>query len=100
MYYLDDDNIVHPNLYKLLNIIDNTKLYTFNHKNRIKGNNIKVGYIDTAMIIIPYKLCEGIKWKLHLYDADGYYIKECYDKNENIHIYLDNDLCYYNKIGV
>ena len=36
MYYLDDDNIIHPNFYKLLNIIDNNKIYTFNQSNNIR----------------------------------------------------------------
>lgn len=100
IYYLDDDNIFHPDMYKLLNIIDNDKIYTFNQYNRIKGNNINVNHIDTAMVIMPYKLCKNVKWILNRYNADGYYIKECYDKNKNIHIYVDNNLCYYNKIGV
>jgi predicted O-methyltransferase YrrM len=99
LYYLDDDNIIHPNIYRLLNIVDNTKLYTFNQYNRIKGNNICVGQIDSAMVIIPYKLCKNEKWITDKYDADGYYIKECYDKNKNKHIYVDNNLCYYNKIN-
>jgi predicted O-methyltransferase YrrM len=99
LYYLDDDNIVHPNMYSLLNIIDNTKIYTFNQFNRIKGNNIGVACIDTAMVIIPYKLCQNVKWILDKYDADGYYISECYQNNKNIHIFVDNDLCYYNKIS-
>lgn len=96
IYYLDDDNIFHPNIYKLLNIIDNDKMYTFNQYNRIKGNNINVGRIDTAMFIMPYKLCKNIQWILDKYDADGYYIVECYNRNKNIHIFVDNDLCYYN----
>ena len=48
--YLDDDNVIHPNLYKVFDNIDNNKIYTFNQYNRIKGNNINVGYIDTAII--------------------------------------------------
>ena len=98
IYYLDDDNIVHPNMYKLLNIIDNNKIYTFNQYNRLKGKNICVGYIDTAMVIIPYNLCKNEKWILDKYEADGYYIQECYDNNKKIHIFIDNDLCYYNKL--
>jgi hypothetical protein len=98
LYYLDDDNIIHPILYKLLNIIENDKIYTFNQKNRIKGDNICVGHIDTAMAIIPYNLCKNIKWITDKYEADGYYIEECYNNNRNAHIYIDNDLCYYNKI--
>lgn len=100
LYYLDDDNIIHPNMYKLLNIIDNNKLYTFNQYNRIKGNDIRVGHIDTAMTIIPYKLCKNEKWILDRYDADGYYIQECYNNNKSLHIFVDNDLCYYNKLCV
>jgi predicted O-methyltransferase YrrM len=100
VYYLDDDNIIHPNLYKLLNIVNNNKIYTFNQCNRLKGDNINVCHIDTAMVIIPYNLCKNVRWILNTYSADAYYIKECYDENKNIHIYIDNDLCYYNKISV
>jgi len=99
IYYLDDDNIIHPNFYKLFNIINNNKIYTFNQCNRINGNNINVGQIDTAMFIIPYNLCKDVRWILYKYEADGHYIEECYDKNKDTHIYIDNDLCYYNKIG-
>jgi predicted O-methyltransferase YrrM len=98
LYYLDDDNIIHPNIYKLLNIVDN-KMYTFNQCNRLKGNNIAVSRIDTAMVIIPYRLCKNEKWLIGRYDSDGYYIIECHKKNKNTHIFVDNYLCYYNKIG-
>jgi len=99
VYYLDDDNLFHQNMYNLLDIIDNNKLYTFNQCNRLKGNNICVEAIDTAMVIIPYKLCKTEKWILHKYEADGYYITDCYNKNKNVHIFVDNDLCYYNKLN-
>jgi len=100
LYYLDDDNIIHPNLYNLLNIIDNNKIYSFNQHNRINGNRINVGSIDTAMLIIPYNLCKDIRWVLDKYEADGIYFEECYYKNINTHVYIDNTLCYYNKIKV
>ena len=52
LYYLDDDNIIHPNLYNLLNNIDNNTIYSFNQYNRIKGHIIhayeeedNIGYI-------------------------------------------------------
>jgi hypothetical protein len=99
LYYLDDDNIIHPDLYNLLDFINSTgnndKIYTFNQYNRIKGNNINVGYIDTPMVIIPYNLCKNITWKLYIYETDGYYIKECYDDNKDKHVYIDADLYYY-----
>jgi len=100
IYYLDDDNIIHPNLYRLLNIIDNGKFYTFNQTNRILGNNLKVFNIDTAMLIIHYNLCKDIKWIPDKYEADGYYIQDCYNINKNNHIYVNNDLCYYNYLNL
>lgn len=99
LYYLDDDNIIHPQLYTLLNIIDNDKIYTFNQYNRIKGDTIAVYRIDTAMVILPYKLCKHEKWMVHNYEADGRYMKACFEKNQSSHVYVDNDLCYYNFKG-
>jgi hypothetical protein len=98
LYYLDDDNIIHPNLYRLMNVIDNKKLYTFNQYNGIKGTNIEVRKIDTAMCMIPYGLCKDVRWIHNLYEADGHYIKGCYSKNNQLHIFVDNDLSYYNKL--
>lgn len=102
IYYLDDDNTIHPNLYKLLRIIDKNKIYTFNQQNgyELKGNNICVSGIDTAMCILDYQLCNDIKWINDRYDADGCYITECYEKNKNNHIFVNNVLCYYNTIIV
>lgn len=51
-YYLDDDNTLHPNLFKSLDHIDNDKIYTFDQYNRFNGNNISVGYIDTANLLL------------------------------------------------
>ena len=98
LYYLDDDNIIHENLYKLLNIIGDQKICSFNQKDRINGNKIDIGCIDTAMFLIDYKLCKTITWIPDKYDADGYYIKECYLKNKYNCIYINNELSYYNFI--
>ena len=62
----------------------------------MKGNNINISHIDTAMVMIPFNLCKNIKWKLDVYEADGYYIKEYYDNNKGKLVYVDQDLCNYN----
>lgn len=107
LYYLDDDNIIHPDLYKLLDIIEDNKIYTFNQKRPIdvypyvdllKGNDVDLFKIDTAMFLIDYRLCKNISWILDKYNADGYYIKESYEKNKESHIYVNNELSYYNEI--
>lgn len=100
LYYLDDDNIVHPDLYRLINILDNTKMYTFKQFERLHENNINIGSIDTAMCIIPFKICKDITWSPpDKYEADGIYITACYSRCKNDHIFIDNYLCYYNKLA-
>ena len=98
LYYLDDDNIIHPQFYRLLNVLVKNKIYTFNQTNRLKGNNIKMGSIDTAMFLIDYSLCKNISWIPDQYGADGYYITDCYNLHKDKHIFIDNNLCYYNKL--
>ena len=66
---------------KKLDYKDNNTIYTFNQYNRMKGNNINVGYIDKAMVIITFNFCKNIKLKLDIHEADGYYIKECIDNS-------------------
>jgi hypothetical protein len=80
--------------------IDNNTIYTFNQYNRIKGNNINIGYIDTAMVIIHFNLCKNIKWKLGKYEADGYYIKECIDNNLRVMDMTAFTLCMENKLPI
>jgi SAM-dependent methyltransferase len=103
IYFLDDDNLINPELYKLLEIIEKDKLYTFNlihYPNLVflKGNEIKESKIDTAMILISYNLCKNIKWNLYEYAADFIYINECYNQNKDKWIYINNTLAYHNKI--
>ena len=87
--------------------INNDNIYTFDQYNRLKGKNISVGYIETAMVIKPFNLCTNIEWKFDIYEADGQYIKECFeadgqyikecfDNNIDNYVYIDEDLCYYN----
>jgi len=98
LYYLDDDNIIHNDLYKFLNIAEKNKMYTFDQENRINGNNIEECHIDTAMVLIDTRLCKYINWEIDKYTADGIYIKNCYTNNINNYIYVNNTLSYYNKL--
>jgi hypothetical protein len=52
--------------------------------------------LAVPMIIIPFNLCKNIIWKLDIYEADGHYIKDCINSNRDKHVYIDEDLCYYN----
>jgi hypothetical protein len=81
-----------------LDIIQPGIFYSFNQINadnkvRLKGNNINIGSIDTAMVLVPYTTQQWVPSK---YDADGHYIKACHSKFP--WVYVDNELCYYNKV--
>jgi glycosyltransferase involved in cell wall biosynthesis len=108
LYFLDDDNIVHPDLYKLLNAIQPGKMYTFDqarpknvypYKTHLRGDTIEVFHIDTAMFLIDFNLCKEVRWIPDKYNADGFYIKECYDSNKGSWVYIDKILSYYNKLA-
>lgn len=98
IYFLDDDNLVHEDLYKLLDIVDDGRIYTFNQKDRIRDGRIVPGRIDTAMFLIDSKLCKTVRWELDIYAADFIFIDECIKNNKDKWIYVDNDLCTYNQL--
>ena len=104
IYFLDDDNIIHPGLYTLLDKITDVQLYTFNlYKLKepchlLYGTDIRVGGIDTAMFLCHYSLIKGLFWIKDVYGADGYYIKECVEKNRDKHIFVNETLCYHNAL--
>jgi len=102
LYFLDDDNVVHPDLYKLLDNIIYNKIYTFNNISkegiiRIHGNTIKEHCIDTSMYLIDLSLpgVKDIRW-VNKYSADGIYILENYKLHPDKWIYINNMSSYYN----
>jgi len=99
IYFLDDDNMIHPDLYKLLDVIEPGKFYTFNQENRLLGNCIKLGYIDSAMFLIDYSLIKHIKWVNDRYDADGLFIISVYKSNPDKWVYVNDINCYYNQLN-
>lgn len=107
VYFLDDDNIIHPELYNLLDNIENNKIYSFDQKrptdvfpftDYLKGDKIQIFNIDTSMFLIDYNLCKNIRWDLYKYNADGIFIMECYSANRDKWVYIDKLMSYYNYI--
>jgi hypothetical protein len=100
IYFLDDDNFIHPNFYILLHFIEPGKVYTFNQERKYKilqGNNIKVCKMDTAMFLIDNSLAKHILWKNnHIHD--GEYISYIHSLYPDKFIWINEILCFYNKI--
>ena len=98
IYFLDDDNTIHPDLYRLLDVVGDGYLYTFDQKDRLLGNSIARYRIDTAMFLVDFKLCKGIKWRIFEYTADFDFVNACYSRNKDRWVYVNNVLCNYNTL--
>jgi hypothetical protein len=101
IYFLDDDNIIHPNFWSIVNRLDIRFFYTFDqmrNKNGqlLLGNNVRVNHIDTAMFIVHKNHIKDIKWHEDRYNADGYFITDIFRTNPRSHIYINELACYYN----
>jgi hypothetical protein len=116
IYFCDDDNIIHPELYEYLNKMDKNYYYTWNQlrnkngdntdwalfKNEkgkiLKGNVLKTQFIDTAQFIVPRNLIGDLRWEDNNYKADGIFIQTINEKYPESHVYIPETLCYYNYI--
>ena len=85
VYYLDDDNIIHPELWNTVSKLDPDKFYSWNqqrnqHGVEYKSDNFQQVNIDTAQFIAPKHLIEDIFWDTQAYEADTLFFRELYSK--------------------
>lgn len=106
LYFLDDDNIIHPDVYEVLGKIspDESKFYTFDQilrskQLRLRGNRIERFHIDAAMYLVPFGLCQNIRWNTYLDEGDGIFIEDVFAKHPGNHVYMKNRYCYYNYLA-
>ena len=101
IYFLDDDNIIHPDFWEIIEELETDTIHTFNqirdkYNNILLGNSIEMYHIDTAMYIIHKNMIGNIKWQEDLYSADGKFITDIYKTGKYKHIYFNTLYCYYN----
>lgn len=102
IYFLDDDNIIHPNLNNILNDVMYGKNYIFSqvYKNdiiRFKPHQkcIYPGRIDSAqMLVSASSLSNKTIWPLKVYLAEAFFAK--YINDNNSFIFIDKIGSYYN----
>ena len=99
IYFLDDDNIVHPNFNDLLEYMDKERDIIFfsqifsNQKLRLMPVSIDVGGVDTAMFLVKKSVMDNHKWEEGAYTADGILAKELSEYNCQ---YIHTPYCFYN----
>jgi hypothetical protein len=102
VYFLDDDNLLHPDFNKLLEIVDCKKYlgYIFaqdlNRSTRMP--DVKVGYIDLAQYLLRRELIGDIRFS-QTYECDGYLIEEIYKKYSDKILILNDIYSYYNRLA-
>lgn len=113
IYILDDDNIIHEDLYENIHnaIINNPdkRGFIFNQivsKKDFTGmdiriaipENIKVGGIDMAQFIVRRDIIGDNRFEPMSYYTDGIFINLLYNNNLNDFLFINKELCYYNYI--
>ena len=103
IYFLDDDNIIHPEFWNLVDSFNPAYFYTFSqirkHNGQIlHGNNIARCKIDTAMFVVHKHHIGDIQWRINEYTADGYFICDitAAPANAGRHRFLNVVASYYN----
>jgi hypothetical protein len=109
IYFLDDDNIIHPNFWAVVEQLDDNHFFTFDQigndyckyhygSDILEGNRVELFYIDTAMYILHKKFINDIRWKNELYNADGHFITDIYNNHKSSHKYINIVASYYNHL--
>jgi len=100
IYNLDDDNIIHPNFWRILPNFSATKINLFNIENHPRFNHLNLsnpgpGTVDTSMFCIDRKLIGEKRWLPHLYSADGVFVASINTNLNSLKIF-DETASYYN----
>lgn len=100
IYFLDDDNIIHPNFFNIFKNLQRGKIYTFNQQKKSRsirlGNDIRLYHIDMAMFVGDFSLLKEIRFQNDIYHADCKYIVDCFNKNKENYVYVNQIGSYYN----
>lgn len=112
VYILDDDNLIHPELYSTLSklIKSKKKIKAFVFNQFIDGkdftgedyrfatpSNMKVGHVDSAQILFHSSIFK--EYIPPVYVGDGMFIEELYRNNKSNFFFVDKTLSFYNRLA-
>lgn len=108
VYFLDDDNAIHPNFFSgiagaMLTHPDK-RAFAFQQSLFERGvrdvspAETRVNYIDMAQVLIRRDLIGDIRFEVEPYNADGRFIEAVYQSNPSEWAFIHQILCYYNAL--
>jgi len=106
VYFLDDDNVFHPDLWRLVPILETGYIYTFDrftpahrpHPGRHLGNICAEKFIDSAQFIVDRELIGNHTFGDDNVGEDGRWINWLCLTYKNRHVYLPFELSFYNAL--
>jgi len=100
VYWLDDDNVIHPLFFGKLRRFERQgwKGMLFG-QHRAKDGYVSpdLRHIDTGQIVVHTSLIGDTRWGLY-YTADGDFIREVYAKDPDAFIFVDEVATYHNRL--
>lgn len=102
LYFLDDDNVVHPSFWNVAETFQENKIYTFDliHQDGtiLTGDRPVVKCIDTAQYVFDIRLVENLRFDASLYTADGVFIQTLCETHRDKWEYVRKIGCFYNRL--
>ena len=102
VYFLDDDTLIHPELFDELAKVK-TGAVAFGQV--LNGGiryaspaTMKVCQIDMGQVAIQREVIGDARFALGVYEADGIFIQAVYGNNPEAWSFIEKPLCYYNKL--
>ncbi len=104
VYFLDDDNIIHPNLMPLLDRVTGVfrePALVMDQVNadgslRMRATFPAPGRVDTAQVVLPRFLALGAEWADSRRDADGQFFFDVLVRRPDLFVGLNEPGCFYN----
>jgi glycosyltransferase involved in cell wall biosynthesis len=102
VYFLDDDTIIHPDLFvELTKII--TPAVAFEQDlgvmvRKVMPSEMKVCHIDMGQVAIRREVIGDIRFELGIYEADGIFIQSVYESDPSVWSFVNKPISYYNKL--
>lgn len=100
VFFLDDDTLLHEELYDAVGRLTNDFIHFDQaHPDGTKriGGTVEVNHIDTGSAVVSRQLIGDTRFKIKLYNADGYFWKAISQKAQRS-FYIPKILSWYNKI--
>jgi hypothetical protein len=110
VYFLDDDNLMHPEFFNTINTLINnygdvTDCIFFSQQlpngtiRKVQPDTVKVNFIDQAQFIIKREMIGDLRY-VQKYAADGILIQQIFNSNPLDKFYFFNEfpVTYYNRL--